>query len=461
MTPFEKRSVASLALLYATRMLGLFMVLPVFVLYSEDLQGATSVLIGLAIGIYGLSQALFQIPFGSLSDRFGRKPLILLGLGLFLAGSVVAAMATDIYTMIFGRFLQGSGAIASVLMALISDLTSEDSRTKAMAMVGMSIGVSFSLALVLGPLIASFSGLSGIFWCTAAMAFLGMVWLLWFVPNPAQSIRNRESRVFKDQLSGVLRQPELLRLDLGIFVLHMILTAIFIAVPVSLIEQAELPSNDHWWVYLSVMLLSFFAMVPFIIVGEKKRKMKAIFLFAISLLSLSALSLSWTQTLLWSFWLSLFFFFMAFNLLEASLPSLVSKLSPAGSKGTAMGVYSTCQFMGAFVGGLLGGIILSDYGITGVFVLAAVSALIWLFVASWMNNPNPETGVTLSFDQECTDQNANYVSEQLGSLAGVEEAVAVPGERYAYLKVIKQELDDMELSKVRDQLNLYIKQNSI
>jgi MFS family permease len=294
MTGIERRSVFSLAFLYATRMLGLFMVLPVFVIYGQELEGATDLLIGFAIGAYGLSQALFQIPFGALSDRYGRKKLIAIGLLLFFVGSVFAAAADNIYGVILGRFLQGSGAIASVLMALLSDLTSEQSRTKAMAMVGMSIGVSFSVALVVGPVIAQWSGLAGIFWVTAALALFGMVWLVTFVPTPVQSFKNRDTRVFKDQLFEVIKNKELLRLDFGIFILHMSLTAMFIAVPYSLLEQVKMPASDHWWVYLTVMLLSFFAMVPFIIVGEKKRKMKAVFIFAIGLLGLASLSALWT-----------------------------------------------------------------------------------------------------------------------------------------------------------------------
>lgn len=441
MTGKERQSVISLALLYATRMLGLFMVLPVFVLYGQELEGATELLLGVAIGAYGLSQALFQVPFGALSDRFGRKKLISIGLILFFLGSVLAAVSEDIYGVILGRFLQGSGAIASVLMALLSDITSEESRTKAMAMIGMSIGVSFSLALVIGPLFAELFGLSGIFWLTAGLALFGLFWLWMFVPSPVQGLKHRETRLFKDQLGATLKNKELLRLDWGIFSLHMCLTAMFIAVPMSLLEQVGVPAQDHWLVYLTVMLLSFFAMVPFIIVGEKKRKMRPIFLFAIALLAASALSAQWTQMSFWGFWFSLFFFFMAFNLLEASLPSLVSKISPAGGKGTAMGVYSTSQFMGAFVGGVVGGWILSQFDESGVYLCVFVLCLIWLAAAYGMANPNPETAMALRFKSIEGIQAAEQLSEQLSIVAGVEEVVVVPEDSIAYLKVIKTELD--------------------
>lgn len=441
MTGKERQSVISLALLYATRMLGLFMVLPVFVLYGQQLEGSTELLMGVAIGAYGLSQAIFQVPFGALSDRFGRKRLISIGLVLFFLGSVLAAVSEDIYGVIVGRFLQGSGAIASVLMALLSDITSEESRTKAMAMIGMSIGVSFSVALVVGPLFGELFGLQGIFWLTAGLAVFGLFWLWMFVPTPVQGLKHRETRLFKDQLGATLRNKELLRLDWGIFALHLCLTAMFIAVPMSLLNKVHVPAEDHWLVYLTVMVFSFFSMVPFIIVGEKKRKMRPVFLFAIALLAVSALSAQWTLTDFWGFWFSLFFFFMAFNLLEASLPSLVSKISPAGGKGTAMGVYSTSQFFGAFVGGVIGGWVLSLYGESGVYVFVSVMCLLWLGIAFGMKNPNPETAMALHFEQIKSVDNAQLISEQLSLVPGVEEVVVIPEDAIAYLKVIKTELD--------------------
>ena len=448
MTGFEKRAVSSLAFLYSSRMLGLFMVLPVFVLYGQELKGANELLIGLAIGAYGLSQALFQVPFGALSDRFGRKPLILFGLLLFFAGSVLAAMSESIAGVIAGRFLQGAGAIASVLMALLSDLTSEESRTKAMAMIGMSIGISFSIALILGPLVAEWQGLSGIFWLTAALALFGVFWLYFYVPNPVQRFHSRDTRLFKDQLGEVIRNPELLRLNFGIFALHLSLTAMFVAVPFSLLDHAGMQASEHWLVYLTVMVLSFFAMVPFIIVGEKRRKMKAVFLFAIALLAISALSANWSQQVFELFWASLFFFFMSFNLLEASLPSLVSKLSPAGSKGTAMGVYSTSQFLGAFIGGVSGGALLGVYGLFGVYVFVAFVCLLWFVLAIQMSNPNPETGMTLTFRSSYNEDVAEILTQELSQVVGVEEVVAIPGEHLAYLKVIKGELDQASLNEI-------------
>ncbi|MFT6028406.1 MAG: MFS family permease [Oleiphilaceae bacterium] len=443
----ERRAIFSLGLLYASRMLGLFMVLPVFVIYGQDLGQANEVLIGLAIGAYGLSQAIFQIPFGSLSDKYGRKKLIYIGLVIFFLGSVLAASSESIYGVILGRFLQGAGAIASVLMALLSDLTSFENRTKAMAMIGMSIGVSFTAALIIGPLVAGSYGLEGIFWLTAMLALAGMCCLYFLVPTPLTLTKDRNTRIFKDQIIEVLKNPELVKLDIGIFALHLCLTAVFIAVPITLQQKLHMPGEEHWLVYLTVMVFSFFAMVPFIIYGEKKQQMKRTFLFAVSLLMLSGFSFIYTQSSFSYFWCSLFFYFMAFNLLEASLPSLVSKLAPAASKGTAMGVYSTAQFLGAFFGGVLGGLLLSRYHVEGVYILVSVVCLIWLLIARFMINPTNETGMTLLFSK-MVESNKVDISNALNRITGVEEVVLIIDDQIAYLKVHKSELDQQQLDDV-------------
>tara|TARA_R110002073_G_scaffold68296_3_gene169702 strand:- start:7792 stop:9186 length:1395 start_codon:yes stop_codon:yes gene_type:complete len=445
----ERRAVFSLGLLYASRMLGLFMVLPVFMIYGQNLEQANEVLLGLAIGAYGLSQAVFQIPFGSLSDKYGRKPLIFIGLLIFFLGSVLAAISDNIYGVILGRFLQGAGAIASVLMALLSDLTSFESRTKAMAMIGMSIGISFTAALIIGPLIAASFGLQGIFWLTALFAVLGMLCLYFLVPSPLTLTKDRNTRIFKDQIRDVLRNPELIKLDFGIFVLHLCLTASFIAVPITLSQKLGMPGEEHWLVYLTVMVFSFFAMVPFIIYGEKKQQMKKTFLFAISLLMLSGISFIVTQAEFNYFWCSLFFYFMAFNLLEASLPSLVSKLAPAASKGTAMGVYSTTQFLGAFVGGVAGGWLLSEFGENGVYILVGVMCFIWLLFARMMKNPTNETGMTL-FLSKMVGDNKIQISQALNNVPGIEEVVLIVEDQVAYLKVQKSGLDQQRLDDLME-----------
>lgn len=445
MNALEKRSVSALASVYAMRMLGLFMVMPVFMLLGNDLDGATPALLGFAIGAYGLSQALLQIPFGMLSDRVGRKRMIYIGLVLFAAGSLLAASTDSIYVVIAGRILQGAGAIASVLMALLSDLTREEERTKAMATVGISIGLSFSVSLVLGPLIGSVWGLSGIFYVTAALAAIALVVVHRVVPTPHQHRISADTHPAREMLGKVLSDRRLLRLDFGIFALHLVLTALFLAFPSILQDSLGLASRSHWWFYLSVMVTSFFAMVPFIIVGEKKRKMKPVLCGAIALLMLATAGLASVAVGLLAAWGLLFFFFMAFNLLEASLPSLISKEAPAASKGTAMGVYSTSQFMGAFLGGALGGVLLEQFGLTGVLWFMVAVLGIWFLVALSMPSPGYTSSFVLQLQQAVAGQ-CDEIDDSLRRLPGVQDVVIVEGAATAYLKVDRRHFDEALLA---------------
>lgn len=383
MNPLERRSAFGLAGIYGFRMLGLFLILPVFALYAEDLDYATPVLVGLAIGIYGLTQAVLQIPFGLLSDRIGRKPVIVAGLLLFALGSVIAATADDIWLIIVGRAIQGSGAIAAAIMALLADLTRESQRTKAMAMVGITIGMSFSVALILGPLLHHWVGMSGIFWLTAGLAVLGILILLLLVPTPAHSSVHGDAEPVPGMFRRVLVNRDLLRLDLGIFTLHLVLTSLFLSIPLAL-RDVGLPVQQHTYLYLPVMLISMIIMVPFIIMAEKRGRMKAVFMGGIGLLLLAQLGFYFTLHSFWGLAIFLSLFFVAFNVLEATLPSLVSKTSPAAAKGTAMGVYTTSQFAGAFCGGLLGGWIHTGFGLSAVYLMGALACLIWLLVAAGM-----------------------------------------------------------------------------
>lgn len=445
MNALEKRSVSALASVYAIRMLGLFMVMPVLVLLGTELEGATPALLGFAIGAYGLSQALLQIPFGLLSDRVGRKRMIYLGLILFAAGSFVAGAADSIYVVILGRILQGAGAIASVLMALLSDLTREEQRTRAMATVGISIGISFSVSLVLGPLLGARWGLSGIFYLTALLALIALVVVWRLVPTPHHRNVSAEQQPARAMVGRVLKNQRLLRLDFGIFVLHLVLTALFLVFPSLLEGRLGLPSGSHWWFYLSVMLTSFFAMVPFIIIGEKRRKMKPVLCGAVALLALSCGALSGLGENLSAGWLLLFFFFMAFNLLEASLPSLLSKEAPAASKGTAMGVYSTSQFMGTFLGGALGGYLLQQAGVTGVLALMVTVLLLWLMVALTMPAPGYSSGFVVKLKPDATRHYSN-VDSLFRALPGVQDVVIMEEAATAYLKIDRQFFDEALLA---------------
>ncbi|WP_148861620.1 MFS transporter [Marinobacter fonticola] len=446
MNALEKRSIAALASVYAMRMLGLFMVLPVFMLLGEDLAGATPALLGIAIGAYGLSQALLQIPFGMLSDRYGRKRLIFCGLVIFAAGSLLAGASESIYGVIAGRILQGGGAIASVLMALLSDLTREENRTKAMAIVGLSIGVAFSASLFLGPLLGALVGLSGIFYATAGLALIGIVLVHSVVPTPVGKNTHLDAQPAKDKLRQVLSNRRLLRLDFGIGALHLVLTAAFLVVPVLLRDQVGVPATEHWWIYLSVMGLAFFAMVPFIIIGEKRRMMKPVLCGAVAMLALACFALAKLPHTLGFMWGGLFFFFMAFNLLEACLPSLISKESPAAAKGTAMGVYSTSQFFGAFVGGALGGALLEHTGVEGVFALMVVVLLIWLGLALTMKRPSHASSFMVQL-VDIKGRGVQAVDSALRDVPGVEDVVILVDADTAYLKVDYRQFDAASLER--------------
>ncbi len=449
LTPTEKRAATSLSGIFFVRMLGLFMVMPVLSLYVEDLPGATPMLVGLAMGIHGLTQGLLQIPFGIASDRLGRKRVIVFGLLLFCAGSVLAAVADDIHGIILGRALQGGGAIASALMALTADLTREEHRMKAMAMMGMSIGMAFMAALVVGPMVDHWIGLSGIFWFTAAMALVALAILLLVVPTPVSSCLHRDAQPVPAQFLQVLRDTQLLRLDLGIFLLHLITTASFISFPLVFREVVGLPSGHHWWIYLPVLVVSVGLMVPFIIIAEKHRRMKAVYLGAIAVLGASQLMMAELYHHTWILILLMVVFFAGFNLLEASLPSLVAKFSPPESKGTAMGFYSSSQYLGIFTGGALGGVLLHHFGYQGVFVLGGVAALVWLLAAAGMKSPRYLSSYLLHVGV-LDEEQARHLTLRLVQVPGVAEAVVIPGDESAYLKVDSKALDEERLLALVD-----------
>lgn len=440
MTALEKRSVAALSGIYALRMIGLFMILPVFALYAEHLDGVTPLLVGVAIGAYGLTQAVLSIPFGMVSDRLGRKPVIIFGLLVFAAGSVVAALADHIYGVIFGRALQGAGAIAAVVMALTSDLTREEHRLKAMAVIGISIGVSFAISLVLGPILNHWIGVDGIFWLTGALALGGILLVQYRVPTPVNTRHHRDTEPVPALFRSVLADRQLLRLDFGIMILHMMLTATFVVMPLALRDHAGLASGHHWYVYLPVMVLGMALMVPFIIMAEGKRRMKQVFVGAIAALGVSELALSaWCDSLT-AVIAALLIFFAAFNVLEASLPSLVAKVVMPDRKGTAMGVYSSSQFLGAFIGGVLGGWLHGKYGIEAVFVGCGVLALLWFLVASTMESPRYLSSYMVRVGPMDAARARGVVME-LTAVTGVAEAMVIPEEGVAYLKVDLHALD--------------------
>lgn len=445
MSAMEKRATVSLASIYALRMLGLFMLLPVMSLFTEQMPGSTPTLVGLTMGIYGLTQAVLQIPFGLLSDKFKRKNVIIFGLILFVVGSVVAALANDIYDVLIGRALQGCGAVSAAVMALLADLTQEVHRTKAMATIGGSIAVSFGVAITSGPVIAGYFGISGIFWMIAMLAALAILVMQYIVPNPEKISIHRDAEYIPSQLGSVIRNPDLLRLNYGIFALHLILMASFVVVPLQL-RDAGLSSENHWWIYLPVLLTSMAMIIPFVIIAEKKRRMKPVFLGAIGLIVVANLGFSGLHGHLWGLIACLWVFFCGFNLLEATLPSLISKTAPGDLKGTAMGIYSSSQFLGAFLGGGAGGWLYGHYGVESVFWFSVAVALSWLLVASFMSQPRYVANLLLSLKGISAEQSEHF-SRELLAIPGIEEVSLYFEEQSAYLKVDNQVLDKQVLAR--------------
>jgi len=445
MTSTERRAVASMATLISMRLFGAFLILPVFALYAEGLAHTTPFLVGLALGAYGLTQALFQIPYGMASDRFGRKPMIVIGLAVFALGSVVAALATSIYWVIAGRALQGMGAIAAVVIALTADLTREEQRTKAMALIGVTIGFTFLLSLVIGPVLNSIVGVPGIFWFTALLASLGIL-ILTRVPTPVSSRHHLDVQPAPAQFAGVLRDTQLLRLDLGIFLLHMVLTATFVVIPLVLVQETGIAAPQQWKVYLSVIALSVVGMVPLVFLSSRKHLIRYIFIAAVALLLAGQLLMYFEHAVFLWLAFALWLFFVGFNVMEALLPSLVSRVAPAQSKGTAVGVYNSFQYFGVFLGGALGGWVHGAYGFNGVFLMCAALLVLWLAVT--LTSPAPRLLDTrlLRVGPRRPDE-ARALVQQLSAIAGVAEAVVVAEDGVAYLKVDKSLLDDAALER--------------
>lgn len=429
------------------RMLGLFLILPVFALYAEKLPGTTPFQIGLALGIYGLTQALLQIPFGMASDRFGRKPIIVLGLLVFIAGSVIAANATTIEGIIAGRAMQGAGAIAAAVLAMLADLTREEQRTKAMALVGISIGASFIFSLMIGPVLNSWIGIPGIFWLTAVLAAAGIVVLLAFVPSPTSHASLKSKRSLTSQFRDVLSRPDLLRLDIGIFALHCTLMAIFIAIPLALVHETNFAESRHWQVYAPALLLGIAIMVPFMLYSDRKGALKPIFLGAIGLLVVSQAIFYATFTSFWGIMVGLIAFFAAFNLLEATLPSLITKTAPVDSKGMAIGVYNSFQFFGAFVGGALGGWLFGEYGQSGVYIFTGAVLFLWVLLAAGMKEPTHHKTHTLRFGPLTADA-SDALATQLEAVEGVSEVVMMSEEGLVYVQADGRRLDRSRLESI-------------
>ncbi|QXX82643.1 MFS transporter [Providencia sp. R33] len=448
MTSAELRSTWGLGSVFSLRMLGMFMVLPILTSYGMHLQGANEFLVGVAIGIYGLSQALFQIPFGLMSDKIGRKPLIVIGLIIFIIGSIVAALSDSIWGIIIGRALQGAGAISAAVMALLSDLTREQNRTKAMAFLGISFGLTFAIALVLGPIITHLIGLNGLFWGIALLAVGAIALTIFVVPNTNTHILNRESAFVKGNLKTVLAQPQLLKLNIGILCLHTLLMSSFVALPL-IMTKAGFLAQDHWKAYLVTMLISFVAVLPFIIYAEKYRKMKQVFLFCVVLLAVAEITLWFSGSQLWVIILGLQLFFIGFNIMEAILPSLISKEAPAGYKGTAMGVYSTSQFLGVALGGIVGGWLYNFEGADTVFIGGLILTILWFVVSLTMKQPPYVSSIRIELPAHL--KNTQALEQKLRAQNGVMEALVVDEELSVYVKVDRKIINREQLEAIIQQ----------
>ncbi len=447
MSSAELRATIGLSGVYGLRMFGLFIILPVFAFYAEELPGGDNyTLVGIALGAYGLTQAILQIPFGWLSDRIGRKPVIYLGLILFVIGSLVAAAATNIYWVILGRVIQGAGAISAAVMALAADLTREEHRTKAMAMIGMTIGTVFAVSLAIAPILNQWIGVPGIFAMTGVLALLAMVVVNKVIPDPQISRFHSDTEASAASFAAVLRNPQLLRLNYGIFALHAVLMALWLVVPLTL-RQAGMAAENHWQIYLPVLGLSVMLIIPAIIYSERKAKLKQVFVAAIATLLTGQLLLALSTDSLQGTAIALLVFFTAFNLLEASLPSLISKIAPVGAKGTAMGIYSSTQFLGAFAGAAAGGFLYGQHGSFALYAFCGSLLIVWLLLAMTMKAPAAVRSKMYAVQAMGLDR-SNELTRQLAAIPGVYEALVLIDEKTAYLKVDMKGFDEEKVIKL-------------
>ncbi len=439
MSAQEVRATFSLASIYGLRMFGMFSILPIFAIYATSLKNQpSSLMIGIALGAYGLTQALFQLPFGMASDKYGRKPLIYVGLLIFAVGSLIAAFSSTIEGVILGRVVQGAGAISAVVTALVADLTRDEHRTKAMASIGATIGLAFAVSLVGGPILNQWIGVPGIFMLTAVLTILAIGVVKFLVPNPQHSHYHSDASAAPEKLKNVLKNTQLLRLNFGIFALHAAQMAMFVVVPFAISESSQLNVNQHWMVYLPVLLGSFVLMVPAIIYAEKQAKIKQVFVSAIFLMLVAQMIFAYSIHAFIGIIVSLSVYFVAFNILEASLPSIISKISPAASKGTAIGVYNTCQSLGVFVGGSLGGYLSHSLGFASVFIFCGVMMLIWLVLAFSMQAPPAVKTKMIGLDESqeiLSNTQAEALKLQLSQLVGVVEVAVLAQERTIILKI--------------------------
>lgn len=453
MTATERKAVITLSTIMGLRMIGLFMVLPLFSLYAHTLIGVNATLIGVAIGVYGLSQALFQIPFGALSDKFGRKPIILVGLLIFCIGSLIAGFATHISTMIIGRALQGIGAVGSTILAMMADLTRENQRTKSMAIAGITIGFSFSVAMFVGPVLSTWISVNHLFYLASLFGGLGIMLLFTQVPTPAKESWHRDAEPEFKTFFQLLKHKELAKLNIGILFLHAIFTASFVVIPLCLNQYLDMPSHDQWKMYLPTLLGSFVISLLCIGMAERKGQVKPYFIGGIFALLLSELCMTMAGPQLGLMALGLSLFFGGFSLMEAFLPSLISRTAPADRKGSAMGIYSCSQFSGIFIGGVLGGWLYGHLGYTGVYLFCAILALIWLALALAMKAPRNLVTQIIRLSSLPHAQWTPWAAA-CKALPGMVEVIVIEEDELAYVKMERSLSKHPDFLRLKEQLAL-------
>lgn len=447
MFPEEWRASTSMAWVYSLRMLGMFLVLPVLALYAAGLPGAENkAFVGLAMGIYGLTQAVFQLPLGMASDKFGRKKVIYFGLLVFAAGSFMAAAADSLPVLVAARALQGAGAVSAAVTALVADLTREEVRTRAMAMIGLSIGLTFSFSMVLSPVLARYIGVPGLFALMGALTLFSIGVVAWMTPDPERSKLHEDAQAQPARISEILKNGQLLRLNFGIFALQTGLMALFTTLPFALADLG-LEKARHWEVYLPATVIGLILMVPAIIVGETRNRLKQVFLLGIGLIAAAQLGLLFGLNALWPVGIFLVVYFIGFNILEASLPSLVSKVAPSELKGTAMGVYNTLQSVGLFAGGALGGVLFQHSGHTGVFVFCTALMLVWFAVAAFAPAPRPVKNIAVRVGKNWYNRRQD-LRAALEQFAGIERISFSEDGETVFLKALQKGFDEAGARKM-------------
>lgn len=437
----------TLALVYSLNLLGMFLLLPIMSVYASKLENSNMTLAGIAFGAYGLMRLLMQLPLGILSDKIGRKKIIYAGLICFIIGSLICALTSNIYILIIGRVIQGFGAVGAVVTALLADLTQETSRAFAFAIIGSAIALTFSLSIIIAPILEGLIGVNGIFLLIGIFAIISIFIIAKLVPDPEITKTPLAHDIKASKLSHILNNWQLMSLNFGVFCLHFTQMSLFIALPFFLINNLHLHKNQHWFIYFPAVIIGFIIMIPFLIIGEKRAKLKAAKIFAITCILIVQLLLSFEINNLWITIAIISIYFIGFNILEAILPSMISKIAPIAAKGTALGAYSTCQSLGLFLGGTAGGFIYQHLGINFVYLQSASILLIWLILSIYMPHPSNVRTITRAIPSCWLNQTSELI-EKLSTVQGVNEIVANEKDSMIYFKASRESWDEDSVNRI-------------